>query len=229
MQPQSIALPISRTTEYGFAFVEPIPLDDRFQHTPMWENAPRAPVMLDETGAIPRWRVVRCPYCYDEHWHSAGKGEDPRRFLGGRVSHCLPTVPEDPRRLGEYRLIAIVGDPTEQGLDRYFPMWWDIGEPPRQQVHGRVAFSARLKRSVWRKSGGYCWYCGCELDPFTDFEVDHFLSLKNGGTNKLDNLVPSCKSCNSQKSHWHVEVFRTRHHPRERFWFERDGKSQVAS
>lgn len=221
MHREFIPLPISRTTEYGFSFVEPVRLVDGLQHTPMWANAPRAPVVLSRDNRYLQWKVLRCPYCCDTHYHNIDPPSDPRQYLGGRCSHCLAAIPEDPHRLGEYRLIAIVGEPTEEGLDRHFPLWW----PTSTQTHKRSPISRRIKAQIWRKSDGHCWYCGDELNPFTNFEVDHFLSLKNGGSNAYENLVPSCRQCNANKSHWHVEVFRIRHRPQSRFWFELNGKA----
>lgn len=225
MHHQSISLPISHTTEYGFGFIKMIALDDRFRHTPMWCEAPIAPVVLSHDDGQLCWKVVRCPYCAREHVHGIDPGEDPRLFLGGRCSHCQPRVPDDPQGLSEYRLVAIAGDPTSEGIERYFPMYWDTG--PLGDPEKRTQPSQRMKSKVWRKSMGHCWYCGDEIDPFSDFEVDHFLSLKNGGTNHHTNLVPACRSCNAKKSHWHVEVFRTRHFCGRLFWFECNGKEDA--
>uniref|UniRef100_A0A6M3JLV8 Putative homing endonuclease n=1 Tax=viral metagenome TaxID=1070528 RepID=A0A6M3JLV8_9ZZZZ len=43
-----------------------------------------------------------------------------------------------------------------------------------------------------------CAYCGCELTSDT-ITIDHQIPLIRGGTNYIDNLVPSCQSCNSKK------------------------------
>lgn len=60
-----------------------------------------------------------------------------------------------------------------------------------------------LKNDVWQKTGGKCFYCGCVLLPFghekNSFSMDHVISLRKGGTDTLDNLVPSCRTCNSKK------------------------------
>ena len=58
---------------------------------------------------------------------------------------------------------------------------------------------AKIRKAVWRKAtDGRCWYCGCKLDPF-EFHVDHFHPKSRGGSNDIENLVPSCISCNLKK------------------------------
>lgn len=64
---------------------------------------------------------------------------------------------------------------------------------------GRTVFNASIKSVVWNKTNGMCWYCGVPLDPFLTYTIDHVSPLSLGGTNDLDNLVPSCRSCNSSK------------------------------
>jgi 5-methylcytosine-specific restriction endonuclease McrA len=52
--------------------------------------------------------------------------------------------------------------------------------------------------------GGECAYCG---KPATC--VDHLMPLSRGGDNEYENLIPSCRSCNSSKgpkllSEWYI-------------------------
>lgn len=66
----------------------------------------------------------------------------------------------------------------------------------------------RSKReATWRKSDGHCWYCGTRLDPF-NFHVDHFIPLCKGGGHEIENLVPSCKTCNMKKNGRDAETLR---------------------
>lgn len=67
-------------------------------------------------------------------------------------------------------------------------------------------FKCKRKR-VFDKTNGYCYYCGCKLD-YATFEVDHFIPKADGGTNDIDNLVPSCCDCNSIKGVMDVDSFR---------------------
>lgn len=68
---------------------------------------------------------------------------------------------------------------------------------------------------VFKKFGGKCAYCGCELQK--GWHVDHLLPLvRNPFTgvhqfperNNLDNLMPSCPSCNNYKHSYSIEEFR---------------------
>jgi 5-methylcytosine-specific restriction endonuclease McrA len=68
-------------------------------------------------------------------------------------------------------------------------------------------FSDSRRKSVLNMSGGKCWYCGNSLTIDT-LTVDHVLPVAEGGSNDPQNLVPSCKSCNSKKKHKSMEEFR---------------------
>lgn len=81
------------------------------------------------------------------------------------------------------------------------------------------------RQKVFDKFGGKCAYCGCDLE--NGWHVDHFKSVGRQlarhptthriiTTNQMDrpendcleNLMPSCPSCNRQKSSMDVEAFR---------------------
>lgn len=51
---------------------------------------------------------------------------------------------------------------------------------------------------------GRCYYCGTE----GSMHADHLVPLNRGGPNTIDNMVPSCKSCNSRKHDRTEEEFR---------------------
>ena len=65
-----------------------------------------------------------------------------------------------------------------------------------------------IRKSVWAKTDGKCWYCGEQTNPWGDFCIDHFKSSASGGTDDSENLVPSCGSCNRKKGGLTVEQFR---------------------
>jgi len=68
----------------------------------------------------------------------------------------------------------------------------------------------RVRAIIWEKTKGRCWYCGCEMNPFVEFTVDHVIPICRGGTNDYDNLVPCCRSCNRSKGKATLERFRER-------------------
>lgn len=43
-----------------------------------------------------------------------------------------------------------------------------------------------------------CVYCGCTI-LCKNWHLDHFVSLHKGGTNRFENIVPSCPECNLMK------------------------------
>lgn len=61
--------------------------------------------------------------------------------------------------------------------------------------------------SVWNKYNGYCAYCGKEISV-KDMQVDHIIPVRNGGTDKIANLNPSCRRCNHYKRASSLESFR---------------------
>jgi 5-methylcytosine-specific restriction endonuclease McrA len=63
------------------------------------------------------------------------------------------------------------------------------------------------KRRVWEMTGGRCFYCGIALDPGC-FDSDHVIPKSRGGRHLSRNIVPACRSCNSQKRNRTVEEFR---------------------
>lgn len=73
-------------------------------------------------------------------------------------------------------------------------------------------FSKRFE--VWNKTNGKCWYCGIELIVATKenrklgnmFTVEH---VDNLGGDEINNLVPSCATCNKMKKQRTLEEFRT--------------------
>jgi hypothetical protein len=57
---------------------------------------------------------------------------------------------------------------------------------------------------VYKLHGRFCNYCGSTIK----LTIDHVMPLCRGGTNDLDNLVPACRACNSQKHTKTVEEWK---------------------
>ena len=58
-----------------------------------------------------------------------------------------------------------------------------------------------LRKSRWwqqKTSTGTCWYCGQKVG-YHNLTMDHVIPLARGGRSTKDNLVPSCKECNTKK------------------------------
>ena len=72
----------------------------------------------------------------------------------------------------------------------------------------------KKRQDIFDKSGGRCWYCGCELQK--GWHADHFYPIRRNGDGTCshpqrdndDNMVPSCPQCNRMKSSQSIEGFR---------------------
>lgn len=74
------------------------------------------------------------------------------------------------------------------------------------------------RQRIFQKTGGRCWYCGQPLNdhwrgvtpypPPNAFHVDHVTPRKKGGSNKLENLVAACASCNLSKGNKTLDEWR---------------------
>jgi 5-methylcytosine-specific restriction endonuclease McrA len=51
------------------------------------------------------------------------------------------------------------------------------------------------KKELQRLNRGPCFYCGAT----EQITIDHIIAIARGGVDGIGNLVPACKSCNSQK------------------------------
>ncbi len=71
----------------------------------------------------------------------------------------------------------------------------------------RKKLSKAERIEVYNKTFGHCSYCGCVME-LKEMQADHFKPLYNGGEDILDNLIPSCRSCNHYKSTCDLETFR---------------------
>ena len=75
---------------------------------------------------------------------------------------------------------------------------------------GRAGWNGRLTAAGLRdrilESGGRCEWCDVDLVD-AEFELDHVLSLKQGGANKAENLILSCPDCNRRKGQKHPARF----------------------
>jgi len=67
----------------------------------------------------------------------------------------------------------------------------------------RSTISNEIKRAVWDKSDGRCWYCGQKVNPFFA-HYDHFEPHSKGGKDTIENLVLSCPPCNRSKAGMYI-------------------------
>ena len=73
-------------------------------------------------------------------------------------------------------------------------------DAPAKAERARWATPSReLRATIWDACGGRCHYCGCEVHPFRNFQVDHVIPRQHGGTDDVTNLVGACAMCNQRK------------------------------
>lgn len=63
---------------------------------------------------------------------------------------------------------------------------------------------------IYNKTLGRCGYCGCNINPNEDnsFHHDHINPQSNNGSNLEENLLFSCKTCNTQKGKKNITDYR---------------------
>ena len=67
----------------------------------------------------------------------------------------------------------------------------------------------KLKRdAVYAKTNGHCAYCGCEI-AMRQMQVDHVFPQSICQIDDMDNLLPTCRSCNHYKNSMFLETFRS--------------------
>lgn len=70
-----------------------------------------------------------------------------------------------------------------------------------------MSISKAKKSYLINKHSGKCFYCGILVSP-TDRCIDHIKPKSDGGSNRVENLVLCCRTCNSIKHKNSIEHFR---------------------
>lgn len=65
----------------------------------------------------------------------------------------------------------------------------------------------KLRNEVLDTKGNHCVYCGRLLNT-DNFCVDHAIPKARGGTDDIENLLPSCYECNGKKLNKTISEFR---------------------
>lgn len=55
------------------------------------------------------------------------------------------------------------------------------------------------KQKLINKTDGRCCYCGKSVMGFYQFTIEHVWPRAEGGKNNIENLMPACPRCNSQR------------------------------
>ncbi|MGQ0678071.1 MAG: HNH endonuclease [Actinomycetota bacterium] len=92
---------------------------------------------------------------------------------------------------------AVVEEVAEQGAFHSERMSMPIPSVVRLQYFVKVPYRARAalsRRAVFVRDQYECQYCGSAAE-----NVDHIRPRSRGGTHTWDNVVASCRPCNSKK------------------------------
>jgi 5-methylcytosine-specific restriction endonuclease McrA len=65
--------------------------------------------------------------------------------------------------------------------------WNGLTKASRLEIHAALAE---------RDGGDRCRYRGC----YSQIEIDHIVSMRDGGTSAIDNLQLLCRACNARKA-----------------------------
>jgi len=79
--------------------------------------------------------------------------------------------------------------------------YFDLDGVDDATIRTERAKARELRKSRWwqqKTAGGLCYYCGRKF-PYKQLTMDHLVPLARGGRSTKDNLVPSCKECNTRK------------------------------
>ncbi|GAA6621344.1 HNH endonuclease [Scytonema sp. NUACC26] len=84
--------------------------------------------------------------------------------------------------------------------------------------------STDLRRLFIKRADCLCEYCLFSDTDSIDFQLDHIISVKHGGTTTAENLAYSCIFCNLQKGtdlgsiNWQTGELVRFFNPRRDFW-----------
>ncbi len=78
----------------------------------------------------------------------------------------------------------------------------------KQAVRRRKPIPREMRAAIWEMTNGRCFYCGRWTNPYETLEIDHIRPKSRGGTDDIDNLVPSCTTCNKSKGDQLLEEWR---------------------
>ncbi len=74
-----------------------------------------------------------------------------------------------------------------------------------EQKRRRLTKPERMR--IFKKTNGHCAYCGCKI-TYNEMQIDHVISIYNGGEDTESNMLPACRSCNHYKGSSSLGAFR---------------------
>ena len=81
--------------------------------------------------------------------------------------------------------------------------WIEFENNP-QHIAREKEKARKLRKTQWWRNEiakGICHYCQKQFSP-DELTMDHIVPLARGGKSTKGNVVPCCKSCNSEKKYY---------------------------
>lgn len=123
---------------------------------------------------------------------AAGLPSTPRTIA--EMNHAQRESPKPPREPKPRRILArtkrTIARAKRTGKVRIAPF---VPKPKRAR-----ALHATVREFVYRRDGGRCFYCHCDIAD-GDGHLDHVFPASRGGKANCTNLVLSCSKCNIHK------------------------------
>lgn len=66
----------------------------------------------------------------------------------------------------------------------------------------RKHFTKQQREAIWRRTQGHCYSCGMKLDNKSEWWIEHIIPFSLGGSDEIENLLPSCRICNWVRSNY---------------------------
>lgn len=73
---------------------------------------------------------------------------------------------------------------------------------------GKPIYSAHFKNWLWSMQGGRCGYCGDDMAPNGNAQIDHIIPQALGGSHVPPNMMYACVPCNAGKCHRSISEVR---------------------
>jgi 5-methylcytosine-specific restriction endonuclease McrA len=67
-------------------------------------------------------------------------------------------------------------------------------------------YNKKIESELGKIFSGFCAYCGDHMS-FVNKTLDHVMPRQKGGSNRIANILPCCRNCNSMKGSLHIGDF----------------------
>ena len=138
-------------------------------------------------------QCLDCQKLRTQRWREANREEDRRRKRAYRKANPEQKAAEMRRWLERNRDLKRQYRRNRKALEK---------NAPGQHTAADIA-------EIFKAQRGRCAYCRQKVGK--DYQVDHIIALKRGGTNDRSNLQITCRPCNQKKRAHHPLDFARSH------------------